>query len=84
MPARRKTGGGDEPKDSTDRHKLPKTTFRFSKELADWLDGVCKFEERNRHQVVVRALRAYARANNYDWPSELPDPEREKPPKKEE
>lgn len=57
-----------------DRHKEPKMTLRFSKAAGDALRAIAEAEERTVTAVVQRALRAYAKANGYEWPG-LPSAE---------
>jgi hypothetical protein len=53
---------------STDRHLQPKMTLRLSEAHGEALRAIAGVEDRTITAVVLRALRAYAQANGYDWP----------------
>jgi len=51
-----------------DRHLNPKTTIRLPKDAGDVLRGLANKEDRTITTIVLRALKLYAKENDYPWP----------------
>jgi len=66
MPFMAKQQPQSEPK--KDRHLNPKKTIRLPKEVGQALDDLAEKEDRTITTIVLRALRLYAKENNYPWP----------------